>query len=1010
MIVKQSFDTRFVKKLKDINDKYGENMLEADGIGQNSLDINHFSNNFLKSAQITDVTVDTNANCDDSSVVAFDSEFVKSISRLNSYYLMWKKIQKTHGIRHANKTLEMCVNGNLKLHDLHAWLKPYSYYQETPIIIRVNGASPHIVTMKHLFATYKEFTQYIGDAQVIDARGVHKNLQFKSSNNVKHKDNLNGLVKINHNIEVLDSDNEWVKITQVLRHQSKNDMIMLETTDGDFTLVTDDHPVILSDFSEKLARDIVVDDNIAQEKLQLAQFNNQISVNTDIAYLIGFLLGDGNVSRREVIGNTQNLTEDDLCIKYKAEQNGCTIYQKNIKDTKIYNIIVKHFPNTISRQKNSGIKCDGSRMTFNNLDFKYLLSNYFNLDYQSYSYMKMLPTNILSWDNESKKSLIAGLLDAEGEVDKFSGLIDIRMTSFSIISALSEVCQSIGYKCKKRVCRKNMSNFYGIVIYPNDSEIYKYSTKAQHKNIGHCNKFDKFKFDKRNGKIKKITRITQNDENFKPYNSDESCLKWVYDITTTSGHFYASGMIQHNCYGFSLDRLVSDGMPFIARPHIKKPQRFKSFINLVIQFVAFSSNQLAGAIALPDLFVYMDWYLRKEYGEEYILKPDVQIILKEEIQSLVYSLNFPWRSSQSAFTNFSLFDETKVQTLTFPVNTVMLYKDDDGNLPDEHWVTLTSELNCINGSFNIFSGPLGRVSSCCRLTSDTTKLKEYTNSFGAGGVSIGSHRVVTLNMPRIAFESSSVDEFLKHVEDRVGVAQDILCVHRNTLSELIESRKLPLYTYGFMSLEKQFSTVGFIGLNEAIEILGMDITNNEGSNFAARILNLINKLNDNRTKIDGHIRNLEQIPGEGAAISCATKDKLLYSASPYDIYSNQYIPLSKEVDLHDRIILAGKFDELTGGGAICHLNITDSISPEQMKELIKYSAKKGCIYFAINVAQCRCNLCGKLHIGKYEKSPCCNSNVEKYLRIVGFLVPVSAWSEGRKTEYKQRQFYISDVV
>lgn len=508
----------------------------------------------------------------------------------------------------------------------------------------------------------------------------------------------------------------------------------------------------------------------------------------------------------------------------------------------------------------------------------------------------------------------------------------------------------------------------------------------------------------------------------------------------------AHGIYKAYCYAFSLFNLVHDGMPFITKPRIKKPRRFKSFINLTIQFVAYASNQLMGAIALPDLFVFMDWYLRKDYGEEYLKNEDVRAIIKEELQSLVYSFNFPWRSTQSAFVNVSTFDkhflndlfsdlnypdfsnpnldsiiklqefymrwfvdETKLQTLTFPVNTVTFYKDEENQIKDLEFLDLVSELNCINGCFNIYTGPLGSLSSCCRLRNSVDKTNEYTNSFGSGGISIGSHRVVTLNIPRLALESQDLDDFNKRVDENTSYAQDILDCHKDLLEELIVSKRLPLYTYGFMDLKKQFSTIGFLGLNEAVEILGHNILEDDGLQLAQNTLARINRLNEKRTKIDNRIRNLEQIPGESAAITLAKKDKLLYSASPYDIYSNQYVPLWKEADLNDRIRLAGKIDTACSGGAILHINVLESITEEQMKKLIISTAEQGVIYFAINVAQCRCVLCSQLHIGKFDKSPCCNAEVEKYLRVVGFLTSVDSWHARRRLEYTQRQFYSTDV-
>lgn len=498
------------------------------------------------------------------------------------------------------------------------------------------------------------------------------------------------------------------------------------------------------------------------------------------------------------------------------------------------------------------------------------------------------------------------------------------------------------------------------------------------------------------------------------------------------------------CFAFSLDEMVQKGLPFVHRVKIGPPKHLTSFINLTIQFVAYASNQIAGAVALPDFFTYLDYFARKDYGENYFDKPEACKIIQQELQSLIWSMNFEFRACQSAFTNLSMYDEyflkdlfqktvypdnsfpnyesiaklqefymrwfvdiSKEQTFTFPVNTVNLYCDDDGKIHDEKFLNLVSELNCYNGTFNIFTGPLGVLSSCCRLRNDANKAG-YQNSLGAGGISIGSHRVVTLNLAHIAYRSDDNDDFMKKLENYASYAHSILDAHYKIVQDNIKSRKLPLYFYNFMYLSRQFSTIGFIALNECCEIMNMDITTKEGQSFAASILDRLNTINEGLSKKDGRIRNLEQIPGESAAVSFAKKDKILFNNHPYKIYSNQYIPLWKNVDIHERIQLQGMFDKKCSGGAICHLNVSDSLSSEQMKTLIITASKMGCIYYAVNMNLCRCKTCGKLFIGKFTKSPCHDADVTYYIRVVGFLTPVDSWIEARRDEYKTRQFYTKE--
>ena len=500
------------------------------------------------------------------------------------------------------------------------------------------------------------------------------------------------------------------------------------------------------------------------------------------------------------------------------------------------------------------------------------------------------------------------------------------------------------------------------------------------------------------------------------------------------------------CYAYDSDTIVQKGLPYINNIKIEAPKHVLSYINLHIQFIAYASNQTAGAVGIPSFLVYLDYFCRKDWGEDYLTTHSDE--LTQHLQSFIFSCNYPFRGSQSSFVNVSIFDKYFLQHLfghtyypdmsqpnfesvmnlqkfyarmfvhmsleqpfTFPVNTANFYRPDDTlEIQDDEFLKFVSDLNCHNGCFNIYSGPLSSISSCCRLRSnlDSAK-KEYTNSFGAGGVQIGSHRVVTINLPRISYISQDKEDYLKILENHVSIAQDLLDIHRGIIADHIERGKLPLYTYGFMNLTKQYSTIGFIGLNEAVEQMGCDIQNDNGLEFARQIISKMNSMNIKRTKEDGNIRNVEQIPGESAAVDLAKIDSILYPEKcEYSMYANQFIPLWKTVDVTERVRLQGNFDESCDGGSICHVNVDSELTKDQMCELIKYVCKQGVIYWAINMSQCRCKTCNKLYIGRFEKSPCHNAEVEKFLRVVGFLTPVSSWLPERRSEYKRRQFYTKE--
>lgn len=353
-------------------------------------------------------------------------------------------------------------------------------------------------------------------------------------------------------------------------------------------------------------------------------------------------------------------------------------------------------------------------------------------------------------------------------------------------------------------------------------------------------------------------------------------------------------------------------------------------------------------------------------------------------------------------------EELKRTPVTFPVTTACFSIDDDNNILDEEFLDMISEKNMKYGFINIYAGKTSTLSSCCRLRSDIEKAQLYTNNFGAGSTKIGSQNVTTINLPRLAFKHTEDQEkFFNELEDLAIDAQSINNCKRHILKKRIEAGNHPLYTLGFINLNSQYSTIGLNGFNECLEIMGYDIKTEEGQAFGIRMLNLLNDLNDTMDKKYSAPHNLEQIPAENVSIKLADKDRLLKYNDVYDIYSNQFIPLTKEANLLDRIALQGVFDSHFSGGAICHLNVDQKIeNPKMIKNLIISAAKQGVVYFAINFVL---QLCDNGHMNVSNSHACitCGSeNLESYTRIVGYLTAVKSWHKKRRElDFPNRQFY-----
>lgn len=430
--------------------------------------------------------------------------------------------------------------------------------------------------------------------------------------------------------------------------------------------------------------------------------------------------------------------------------------------------------------------------------------------------------------------------------------------------------------------------------------------------------------------------------------------------------------------------------------------------------------------------------------------------IKEKLTNFVYFLNQPNRLIQSLFSNVSIFDSNfldslishycivdgeniyrakkenviKIQDMfleimndtmsrritTFPVLTACVSLDDERNVLDEEFLKKMVRFNNKYCMINFYGGKTSTLSSCCRLRSD--KENKYFSTLSGAGTKIGSLGVCTLNLPRLAVLSKGdIDIFKSLIKTNVTLGQRINDIKRGILKKAINKKMIPVYNLGYVLLETQYSTIGINGLYEALEILGFNMAEDRGIYFAEFLLDFINECNDAMGDELKAPVNLEQIPAENVSVKLAYKDKILGYNDKYEIYSNQFIPLTYTgmgSDVLTKIRIQGALDKKLSGGSILHININENnVSDETFLNLIKATFKSGTIYFAFNKLLCICSNCGKIFTSNKadmdnlkESCPTCGSDkLEHAIRIVGFIRKFSSFSEGRRKEVKQRVFY-----
>lgn len=489
------------------------------------------------------------------------------------------------------------------------------------------------------------------------------------------------------------------------------------------------------------------------------------------------------------------------------------------------------------------------------------------------------------------------------------------------------------------------------------------------------------------------------------------------------------------------------------------PTKLKSFCGGFINLVFMVSSQLSGACATPEFLMYMDYFIRKDYGDDYYKRVDdivdlsntqrsIDKVITDYFQQIVYSLNQPAgsRNFQSVFWNIAYYDryyfeslfgefhfpdgtqpiweslswlqkrfmrwfnaERTKSVLTFPVETMALLTE-NGDVKDKEYGDFTAEMYAEGHSFFTYmSDSADSLSSCCRLRNQL-KDNGFSYTLGAGGVSTGSKSVLSINLNRcIQYAVKNNIPYLEYLEDVVNLCHKVQIAYNENLKELQKKGMLSLFDSGFIALSRQYLTIGINGLVEAAEFLKIDISDNSDyEKFVQDVLGLIENYNQKYySKKDGLMFNCEMIPAENVGVKHAKWDREDGYDVPRDCYNSYfYIVEDPNTTVLDKFRLHGRkyIQHLTGGSAL-HCNLEEHLTKDQYRQLLKVAAIEGCNYFTFNIPNTVCCDCGHIDKRYLKECPECHSQHVDYLtRIIGYLKRVSNFSEPRQIEASKRYY------
>ena len=516
------------------------------------------------------------------------------------------------------------------------------------------------------------------------------------------------------------------------------------------------------------------------------------------------------------------------------------------------------------------------------------------------------------------------------------------------------------------------------------------------------------------------------------------------------------------CASITLYPFLYDGMTKIGGT-TTAPKHLKSFIGGFINLVFAVSAQLCGAVATPEFLAYMDYFIRKEYGDDYYQYADKVVdiqnntigdIIDGYFNQVVYSLNQPAaaRGSQSVFWNQAYFDhpyfeqlfdgfvfpdggtmqwesvswlqkrfmkwfnaERLKNLLTFPVETLSLLNDGK-DFVDKEWADFAAEMYAEGHSFFVYtSDSVDSLASCCRLRNGLQD-NQFSYTLGAGGVSTGSKCVMTINVNRLvqnAVKDPHDPDRLEKISAAIASQTDLIHKYLTAFNEIIldmqANRMISIYDAGFIAPEKQYLTCGINGAVEAAEYLGIEPTDNQDyRDYVNAVLQPIFEANK-RDKTQAIMFNTEYVPAENLGVKNAKWDKKDGYFVPRDCYNSYFYRVEDpSVNIIDKFRLHGKtYTQYLDGGSALHMNLEEHLTKDQYAHILRTAINTGCNYFTFNIPNSICNECGHIEKHRFDKCPKCGSeDVDYATRVIGYLVRVSKWSAERQAEAAKR-FYDS---
>lgn len=517
-------------------------------------------------------------------------------------------------------------------------------------------------------------------------------------------------------------------------------------------------------------------------------------------------------------------------------------------------------------------------------------------------------------------------------------------------------------------------------------------------------------------------------------------------------HIHDLGGLSLYCCGFSLRDILLKGVKGPVNIPISAPAKhFDSVLNQIANLTTIFQNEILGAVAFNSFDTLLAPFIKADkltYDQ-----------VKQSMQNFIFSINsnsrmgaepafsnitfdltppedlldeycivggdlvsFTYRSCQQeidmlnrAFFETMLEGDANGKLFAYPIPTYNIHPRFDWNNPNNKLLWEMAGKYGIPYFANFINSELDITdvrSMCCRLRLDLSELRKRNGGLFGAGDSTGSIGVVTINLPRIAYENKGdIAGFYDALDKYLVIAKDSLTIKRKWLEDnILNSNAIPAFVEYVGTLNNHFSTIGVVGMNEmCMNFMGKNIVDEEGHQFAHEVGEHIrNKLLEFQEET-GVLFNYEATPAESTCYRLALKDRELYpdiytQGSGKDCYytNSCHIPVSMVKNIDSTFAHQDDLQIQFTGGTVIHVWLEGAIPGDHAKIIVQEMFNKYQVpYMSLSPISRYCEDHGYVteHV---DKCPICKKRLKKYQRITGYLRCIDNFNRGKASEFKDR--------